>query len=574
IIKKMHLSYDVVKGNNNAPYVKIGDKTHSTSSIQGNILRQLKEDAEKKLGCTIKKAVITVPAYFDDAQRQATRDAATIANLEAVRIINEPTAAALAYGLSAAGKKGGTRNIAVYDFGGGTFDVSILELSNDVFEVKSTSGDTNLGGEDLDDCIVNHFKAEFKKSSGITLSENDSAGNLAIARLKEEAEKAKITLSTSTQADIKLPFLAMDSSGVPAHFDAVLTRVQFERLVMHLIEKTRKPCEDAMKESGLSKNEIDEVILVGGSTRIPKVKEFVKEFFGKAADESVNPDEAVAIGAALQADVLSGNSNTDLLLLDVTPLSLGIETLGGAFTKLIEKNTTIPSKKSQVFSTAADGQTSVDIQVFQGERPMAKDNKRIGLFTLSGIPSAPRGVPQIEVTFDIDVSGMINVSAKDKGTGVEQSVTIQTSGGMSKDDIEKAIKEAEENAEADKQKRDFIDIKNNSDSTVFRAEDLISKNGDKISEDNKKELNSMISELKTMLASDDNTTGDAIKAKTEDMDKLLMKIGEEIYKNAPQDGGSTDTAGDASDSQNGTTNTDDETVINADAEEAKDDSKK
>ena len=463
--------FKIVKSDNGEAWVEGKGKKYSPSQISAFVLQKMKETAEKYLGQAVTKAVITVPAYFNDAQRQATKDAGKIAGLEVLRIINEPTAAALAYGLD---KKNGQK-IAVYDLGGGTFDVSILEIGDGVFEVKSTNGDTFLGGEDFDDAIVNYLIDEFKKDNGIDLR-NDK---LALQRLKEAAEKAKIELSSAAQTEINLPFITADKTG-PKHVNLKFTRAKLEALVSDLIERTLEPCKIALKDSGFSAAEINEVVLVGGMTRMPKIIETVKNFFGKEPNKSVNPDEVVAMGAAIQGGVLQGDVK-DVLLLDVTPLSLGIETLGGVSTKLIEKNTTIPTKKSQVFSTAEDNQPAVSIRVLQGEREMAADNKILGNFELVGIPSAPRGTPQIEVTFDIDANGIVNVSAKDKGTGKEQKIQIQASGGLSEEEINKMVKEAEANKEADKKKRDSVDARNQADSLVFSTEKSLKEHGDKIS---------------------------------------------------------------------------------------------
>jgi len=463
--------FNIVKSDNGEAWVEGKGKKYSPAQISAFILQKMKETAEKYLGQAVTKAVITVPAYFNDAQRQATKDAGKIAGLEVLRIINEPTAAALAYGLD---KKNGQK-IAVYDLGGGTFDVSILEIGDGVFEVKSTNGDTFLGGEDFDDTIVDYLIDEFKKDNGIDLR-NDK---LALQRLKEAAEKAKIELSSAAQTEINLPFITADKSG-PKHVNLKFTRAKLEALVNNLIERTLEPCKIALKDSGFSAAEINEVVLVGGMTRMPKIIETVKNFFGKEPNKSVNPDEVVAMGAAIQGGVLQGDVK-DVLLLDVTPLSLGIETLGGVSTKLIEKNTTIPTKKSQVFSTAEDNQPAVSIRVLQGEREMASDNKILGNFELVGLPPAPRGTPQIEVTFDIDANGIVNVSAKDKGTGKEQKIQIQASGGLSEEEIQKMVKEAEANKEADKKKRESVDARNQADSLVFSTEKSLKEHGDKVS---------------------------------------------------------------------------------------------
>src|SRR6056300_262599 len=509
--------FKIVNSEKGDAWIEAKGEKYSPSQISAFTLQKMKETAEKYLGQEVTKAVITVPAYFNDAQRQATKDAGKIAGLEVLRIINEPTAASLAYGLD---KKGG-KKIAVYDLGGGTFDVSILEIGDGVFEVKSTNGDTFLGGEDFDDEIVNYLINEFKKDNGIDLRSD----KLALQRLKEAAEKAKIELSSATQTEINLPFITADKTG-PKHINLKFTRAKLEALVEKLIERTLAPCKTALKDSGFSAAEINEIVLVGGMTRMPKVIETVKNFFGKEPNKSVNPDEVVAMGAAIQAGVLQGDVK-DVLLLDVTPLSLGIETLGGVSTKLIEKNTTIPTKKSQVFSTAEDNQPAVSIRVVQGEREMAADNKLLGNFELTGIAPAPRGVPQIEVTFDIDANGIVNVSAKDKGTGKEQKIQIQASGGLTDEEIEKMVKDAEANKEADKKKREEIDAKNSADSLVASTEQSLKEHGDKVSAEDKKTIEADLQSLKDAIKADNV---EDIKTKTQTLMQSSMKMGEAIYK--------------------------------------------
>jgi len=514
---KKLVPYKIVKASNGDAWVEADGKTYSPSQISAFILQKMKETAEAHLGQKVEQAVITVPAYFNDAQRQATKDAGKIAGLEVLRIINEPTAAALAYGLDKS--KSGT--IAVYDLGGGTFDISILEIGDGVFEVKSTNGDTFLGGEDFDMRLVNYLADEFQKEQGINLR-NDK---LALQRLKEAAEKAKIELSSTTQTEINLPFITADQSG-PKHLTMKLTRAKFEALVDDLVQKTIEPCRKALNDAGLTAGEVGEVVLVGGMTRMPKVQEVVKQLFGKEPHKGVNPDEVVAIGAAIQAGVLQGDVK-DVLLLDVTPLSLGIETLGGVFTRIIDRNTTIPTKKSQVFSTAEDNQNAVTIRVFQGEREMAADNKLLGQFDLMGIPPAPRGMPQIEVTFDIDANGIVNVSAKDKATGKEQQIRIQASGGLSESDIDKMIKDAEANAAADKKRREAVDAKNHADALVHSTEKALAEHGSKIAETERRAIEDAVSDLKEALKGDD---AEAIKAKTNTLAQASMKLGEAMYK--------------------------------------------
>ncbi|HEX2558639.1 molecular chaperone DnaK [Phenylobacterium sp.] len=544
--------YEIVKGPTGDAWVRAHGKDYSPQEISAFILQKLKEDAERHLGEKVEKAVITVPAYFNDAQRQATKDAGKIAGLEVLRIINEPTAAALAYGLEKAdGKK-----IAVYDLGGGTFDVSILEIGDGVFEVKATNGDTFLGGEDFDLRIVDYLADEFRKESGVDLRKD----KLALQRLKEEAEKAKKELSTTAQYEVNLPFISMNQSG-PLHLNIKLSRAKLEALVEDLIAKTIGPCEQALKDAGVKKADIDEVVLVGGMTRMPKVVEAVKEFFGREPHKGVNPDEVVALGAAVQAGVLQGDVK-DVLLLDVTPLTLGIETLGGVFTPLIERNTTIPTKRSQVFSTADDNQNAVTIRVFQGERPMAQDNKMLGQFDLVGIPPAPRGVPQIEVTFDIDANGIVNVSARDKATAKEQSIRIQANGGLSDADIERMVKEAEANRADDEKRKQVVEAKNQAEAVLHSTEKALAEHGDKVGQAERDAITSAMEDLKGVLESGDP---EAISSKTQTLIQASMKLGEAMYQAQQNSGGE---AGQQSANEGG------DDVVDAEFEEVSDDQKK
>ena len=546
--------FKIVNSEKGDAWIEAKGQKYSPSQISAFTLQKMKETAEKYLGTEVKQAVITVPAYFNDAQRQATKDAGKIAGLEVLRIINEPTAASLAYGLD----KKANKKIAVYDLGGGTFDVSILELGDGVFEVKSTNGDTFLGGEDFDNAIVDYLLAEFKKDNGIDLKTD----KLALQRLKEASEKAKIELSSAAQTEINLPFITADKTG-PKHINLKMTRAKLEALVENLISRTIPPCQTALKDAGLSANEVDEIVLVGGMTRMPKVIEEVKNFFGKEPNKSVNPDEVVAMGAAIQAGVLQGDVK-DVLLLDVTPLSLGIETLGGVSTKLIDKNTTIPTKKSQVFSTAEDNQPAVSIRVLQGEREMASDNKILGNFELVGIAPAPRGVPQIEVTFDIDANGIVNVSAKDKGTGKEQKIQIQASGGLSDEEIQQMVKDAESNKEADKKKRDAVDARNQADTLLHSTEKNLKEHGSKVSDADKKSIETASANLRNSLK---GTDIEDIKKKTQDLVQASMKLGEAIYK-SQQSSKPGDTPKETKKEDKK-----DDNVVDADFEEVKDDNK-
>jgi len=547
--------YNIVKADGGDAWVEVKGKKYSPSQISAYILQKMKETAENYLGEKVTQAVITVPAYFNDAQRQATKDAGKIAGLEVLRIINEPTSAALSYGFD----KSGSKTIAVYDLGGGTFDVSVLEIGDGVFEVKSTNGDTFLGGEDFDTRILDYLIEEFKKESGIDLRKDP----LALQRLKESAEKAKKELSSTQATEINLPYITADNSGAK-HLNMKLTRAKLESLVMELIDKTIEPCRKALKDAGLKASDIDEVVLVGGMTRMPKVIEKVKEFFGREPHRGVNPDEVVALGAAIQGGVLNKDV-TDILLLDVTPLSLGIETLGGVFTRLIDRNSAIPTKKSQVFSTAEDNQHAVTIRVFQGEREMAADNKLLGQFNLEGIPPAPRGMPQVEVTFDIDANGIVHVSAKDKASGKEQKVTIQASGGLKDEEIEKMVKEAEANASEDKKRRDLIEVKNKADSLVYSTEKSLKDYGDKISSADKQEVEQAITDLKNALESEEH---EQIKAKTDALSTSGMKIGEAMYKDSQEANANSAAGGGGGGDQGQTANEpDDGKVVDANYED-------